>query len=537
MRRLVITRHDLPIDIPSSQFEKVLAGIQVSRTSPVQVLQLEEWHPLNHCFSNQFFGRFPPSQFTEPSPKLTIDNLPDEVLLDIFDFYRPSQRFSELWREECLWFNLAHVCRRWRAVMLESASRLDLAATLGPKKPGNIETILSSPWPFFINYRCKHVYASDSALCRMRSALEHHDRVRGIVLNGSNKWFDDFFEATNSSRPFPVLESLFLRNRDGELKVSDAFFGNLPDLRLRSLELYRVSLAPISGLLSSAKSLTNLFLEIYRPFSPSAGMSLLASLQGMPCLCDLALDLFTPSGPPHSQSQLLIPKDVALLSKLTSFSYAGSNVFLNALVAGISAPSLRKARIDFRDEIRFPIPHLPRFVNEIEERYHAIHVCVWKVWSSYLSFSLSLQTLEYDFWKRVLEFETGPNPNSFPDSMMRMSDALSMRLTTVEALEVSFGHDTDDYAWEEYLPWRRFYRHFPSVKTLKIPHCMARTLYQDNGEPDDLAFLPALEQIDLGQEPSESQRESQLVAFQPFVSARLQAGRPVKVLWPVPVDG
>jgi len=44
-------------------------------------------------------------------------------------------------------------------------------------------------------------------------------------------------------------------------------------------------------------------------------------------------------------------------------------------------------------------------------------------------------------------------------------------------------------------------------------------------------MLPALEEIELCMAPdiTESQRASELAAFQPFVSARQQAGRPVKI--------
>jgi hypothetical protein len=66
-------------------------------------------------------------------------------------------------------------------------------------------------------------------------------------------------------------------------------------------------------------------------------MSLVASLQGMHCLrkLDLTYNVF------GSPLQPLIPKEVVPLAKLTNFRYQGSSVFLHALVAGISAPSLQ----------------------------------------------------------------------------------------------------------------------------------------------------------------------------------------------------
>ena len=82
-----------------------------------------------------------------------------------------------------MWFNLTHVCRRWRAVIFASLSRLDLGITVGPIKPDNIETILSSQLPILINYKCMYQDMSSSALWRMRAALKQRDCVRGISIH------------------------------------------------------------------------------------------------------------------------------------------------------------------------------------------------------------------------------------------------------------------------------------------------------------------------------------------------------------------
>jgi hypothetical protein len=64
---------------------------------------------------------------------------------------------------------------------------------------------------------------------------------------------------------------------------------------------------------------------------------------------------------------------------------------------------------------------------------------------------------------------------------------------------------------------------------------MARTLYQDHGEPDDLFVLPALEEIHFFESDTDDEDESErgtfLETFQPFVNAREQAGRPVNVFF------
>jgi len=77
------------------------------------------------------------------------------------------------------------------------------------------------------------------------------------------------------------------------------------------------------------------------------------------------------------------------------------------------------------------------------------------------------------------------------------------------------------------------FQHFPSVRVLHVKG----TKYYDYivgalQEFTDLALLPALEEIELGRDVGficESDRANRLADFQPFVSTRGQAGRPVKV--------
>jgi hypothetical protein len=60
--------------------------------------------------------------------QVVINMLPDDVLLEIFDFYREDPAFHTLvgliytWR----WEALIQVCRRWRCVILGSPRRLGL---------------------------------------------------------------------------------------------------------------------------------------------------------------------------------------------------------------------------------------------------------------------------------------------------------------------------------------------------------------------------------------------------------------------------
>jgi hypothetical protein len=369
----------------------------------------------------------------------------------------------------------------------------------------------------------------------MRAALKHHrDRVREIAFEGSSASFDKFFRVTNC--PFPALESLVLNFRySDEPIVPDTFLRgpDLSGLHLRRLTLRCVSfVASIFGLLLSAPSLTDLYWVVYSAVDPS---SLLSCLQGMHSL--RSLELYMPASPPSLEflSRPPTPKEIVSLSKLTRLHYAGTTEFMDALVAGLSAPSLQDVKIRLGDTTWPPVAHIPRFINEIEEHYYAVHVAFRERVYLEETFSFSLLSQSEYIGHCKPRFELCSYPSQFPESIIRISGALSTRLTTAEKLRFTFSWKA---AYDDF-PWRRFYRQFPGVRTLLTEgansNSIARTLLQGREEPDDdLTFLPALEEIEIGKQPSsthERQTRSRLAAFQPFVSARQRAGRPVKVFF------
>jgi hypothetical protein len=372
----------------------------------------------------------------------------------------------------------------------------------------------------------------------MRAALGHHDRVRGISFEGTRANFDEFFKEINCA--LPALESLDLRFGHSyevifaDIKLPDAFLGADPSKPyLRRLRLERVPFASISRFLLSATALTDLFLCVDTLFPPET--SLLACLQGMPCLRSLDLSVSSTLEP---TSRPLTPEGIASLPKLTCFRYGGDSRFLDA-VAGISATSVRDVDIQFIDATWPPIVHLPQFINETEEHYSAVHV-TFRHWDSHLSLLTQSEHTShckprFDLWSLYHSRE----------SMLRMSSALSTRLTTVEELRVTFDKPND---LEHLTTWRSFLLQFPCVKALRTEgaddSCIARIFLQGQ---DDLAFLPALEELELASERKLSTHERQtrsrrsavlihereirarVAGFQPFISARQQLGHPVKV--------
>ena len=360
-------------------------------------------------------------------------------------------------------------------------------------------------------------------------------------LKGRMLTLTRFSSSPNALSPYwRALSFIFETTTDQSSQIH--FLGDQPDLldlRIRRLELKCVFLDCISGFLLSATAVTDLSLVVdprvdadFAEFGPSPEAFLLTCLQGMPCLrrLNLSISFEHPLLPSTTPS----PKDIIPLSKLTGFRYDGGGAFFDTLAAGLSAPSFRDFNIRFlKDILQVPIVHLPRFINEIEEHYHAIHVEFYE-WC----FCLSLQTQSEYINHCKPRFQLPLVLGYVPESILRMSGALSTRFATIEELRVTFKFaPAFPDAWENIIPWREFLQYFPRLKAFRtedaLGHCIAHALLRDRGElNNELAFLSALEEIEFGKISSLSdkyERGHESAAFEPIVSARQQAGCPIKV--------
>ena len=178
----------------------------------------------------------------------------------------------------------------------------------------------------------------------MAAALIRPDRIRQITLEGPIEDLRILFRATEG--PLPALESLKLRHESGlygvDVEISDTFLEG-PNLQLRTLSLHNITLPSISRLLSSVSALTSLDLEFC--IGDGQAISQLPHLQDVPSLRHLGLKVVSRTShttqPTKTQKRFILPK-------LTSFRYEGHSSFLNTLVAGFTAPSLRDVDIKLR---------------------------------------------------------------------------------------------------------------------------------------------------------------------------------------------
>ncbi|KAI0253883.1 hypothetical protein BJV78DRAFT_136670 [Lactifluus subvellereus] len=471
----------------------------------------------------------------EPSPSTTI-KLPEDVLLDIFDSYRQAfeqePRYEWTWNGKNGWFKLAHVCRKWRCVVLSSSSRLHVRLLFTSFRPSGVVMLSYLPTlPIVINHSGNLIWTSEEQNC-LTASLRYPDRVRRIVITGQDLVLNRVYRAMN--RPFPTLESFVLLNTmfGPTFEVPTTIFkGSAPSLR--RLHLQYVLFASVSQLLSSTTGLVELNLDTDTIVCLSPAASLLTHLQGMPCLRRFQLRIRNPPSP--TTSIPVFPTraaDVVSLLRLTHFRFYGSPTCFELLAAGLAAPFLQDLEIEL-DGYSPTSPHLSRFIGDVEGLFSTVLVDIHKLAPliSVLTHPKSIDELPR---RIVVKNETSWSVQTCTTLCARLAtvEILVLRWHCVGNIEGRFCRDPS--------PWRRFFEKLHNVKILRVQRRLvpevARFLLQNSGEPP-LYLLPALEEIYLcwasPSPPPNSDIEHQeaLSALGPFVAARQQAGRPVRISW------
>lgn len=417
--------------------------------------------------------------------------------------------------------------------MFASASRLDLRFVLNRKKGGHMDTMSHLPsLPIDIDYSSRRFDPRtkkdvDNMTMSMAAALIRPDRIRQITLEGPIEDLRILFRATEG--PLPALESLKIRHESGlygvDVEIPDTFLEG-PNLQLRTLSLHNITLSSISRLLSSVSALTSLDLGFC--IGDGQAISQLSHLQDVPSLRHLGLNVVSRTShttqPTKAQKRFILPK-------LTSFRYEGHSSFLNTLVAGFTAPSLRDVDIKLRytDDINPPILHLSRFIEDAGAHCRSVQIIILR-----FSFHLSLRGPSEYAGHHPLNFKLDTIP--IRNTMVQMSSPFSAMLVTAEELTI---HVDNREVEDIVFLWRQFLMQFPSVKVLRMygdhkassNHGIACALHYDHGG-HNLALLPALEEIELCLGPGLTPAGCApvLVAFKPFASARQQAGLPVQIV-------
>jgi hypothetical protein len=290
--------------------------------------------------------------------------LPDDVLLEISYFYvhEDARRIEE-------WMRLAHVCRRWRSVVLQSPLRLNLQLVCTPLTPTRDILDIWPPLPLIIR-DFDHYFDSIGPFMEgnIIAALEHSDRICKIeLINAELGYF------TNSAailESFPELTHLELKNvnqdayEELEPILPDSFLGGSAP-RLRSLILDKLSFPALPKLLLSTCHLVNLDLSsIPRSwYIPPEAMA--TSLSALTSLESLYLHFLYPPPRPALETRRPPPPPLtrSILPSLIKIEFKGASDYLEVILARIDAPRLDSLKIAFFNQIIFDTPQLFQLIS------------------------------------------------------------------------------------------------------------------------------------------------------------------------------
>lgn len=310
--------------------------------------------------------------------RMTVEMLPDEVLLEIFDHHRLDALDYSLfgpWE----WHRLAHVCQRWRSLIFASPRRLDLRLVYTYKRPVGkaLDCWSALPialwYPRLVLWRPLASADEDNVI----SALEYSDRIREINLTMTSSLLEKLVSLVQE--PFPALEYLRMGSQEmlGSVVLPNDFLGGFTP-RLRQIDLSGIAFPSLPRLLLSTRDLVSLQLDEISDtgyFSPEA---LATGLGATPQLKFLKVHFLSPIAHQDQETPCLPSYDRVVLLALADFQFRGDSEYMEDLVARLSAPLLENIEIAFFDRLVFDIPQLSRFIDFTERLGSSPHqTSIW----------------------------------------------------------------------------------------------------------------------------------------------------------------
>ena len=475
---------------------------------------------------------------------VTIDVLPDDVLLAIFDFYvvpyQDVDLFGALFGEPDAvkriesWQSLVHVCRRWRCLVFGSPRRLDLQLYYDSKISARKTLDVWPALPLLIQG-----YVGETSVDNVIAELEHRDRICQISLNCHST---PVIEAlwTAMQVPFPELAHLYLSLSFKGLPVPvlpDSFLGGSAP-RLRYLAMDSVPFPTLPKLLLSATHLVYLYLYgiphsgYFSPEAMATCLSMLASLDSL--RLEFESPQSSPEGPEQENRRSPLPSR-SILPALTFFSFKGVNEYLEKLVARIDTPRLYHLSITFFNDIDFYTPELIRFVSR-SSAFKAFNKVKVLFGSQSASVILQPQASILEYFQVTISCR---EPVWQLSSLAQICTTSSPLLSTAENLFIREPvHTQPD--WKDgidNIEWLELLLPFIAVKDLYLSRQFAPRIapaLQEMTGSETTEVLSTLQNLYLeGFQPSESVEEG----IEQFISARQLTNHPVAVsVWDGDLD-
>ncbi|KAH9981810.1 hypothetical protein BJV74DRAFT_887316 [Russula compacta] len=463
-----------------------------------------------------------------------IHTLDDDSLLNIFYLRRPVLLDEDEdddtrilqggeWARERWWYKLTHVCRRWRYLVLGSASYLGLGLICTYGTPVADMLGHSPPLPLIIDYIDKNrdITAEDEE--GIMVALQHRDRVRRIRLWMPIPDLRKLIVAIDEE--FPVLEYLYIdpQTRDDTGLMLPKTF-QAPHLRHLILENFAFLIG--SPLLATTLGLVTLSLERIPRSAYFHPNDLLQQLSLIPQLEVVGIDFRFPV-PNHDVEMQLLDTPImthVTLPNLRWFGFCGVSAYLEALLARMTTPFLEKFQIQFSHQPILSVPHLQEFISTAKNLKLSsaasarMGFSTWDVWMTVFPHTRAkMYSLDIAVGSGHLDSQVA--------SVVQLFNSLGEVFSAVERLTIEYKRHSISSEWNneaDRTQWRELFRSFSNVKTLRVDDGivtqLSDSLRSDDGE-SPMDVLPELKELSYpasGGDP-----------FTAFIDARQKAGHPV----------
>jgi hypothetical protein len=458
-----------------------------------------------------------------------IRNLDNKSLLQVFSHYRLEG--EDDWNLRLTWRTLAQVCRRWRLLIFDSSSHLDIRLHIANNSPSLDTPSHLPPLPLIIDYldgtRTMTRKDEDNIQLGLR---QQGQRVCQVTLRAPSSSFHAWLEPMN--KHFPRLEDLSLSCTtadDWSLVLPENF--QVPGLR--RLALHGIGLPKKFPLLSSTialsiLSLTHIGASCYLP--PG---HLIAHIQGLPHLEELIIGLAIPIPFPSSEGALLLaPIPPVKLPTLRRLTFRGVSAYFDNLVALINTPLLERLTFTLFFELPFTLVNLTKFIQRTKGFGRPVAPVARIIFNNG---GASVYTYNYKNYKqqgveKFLSLHVNCEPPNWKMDYVTLDFSALGDLSVVKGLTLDLDEDgmpsEREIALDNTL-WHALLLPFVSVKRLHIFSSslglrLARALELEVGG----LVLPELQVL---QVPLENYHPLQN-AFSSFIETRKLTGHPVHLL-------
>ena len=502
-----------------------------------------------YCAHHQLASKHGPGNSPHTASIQILDN---DSLLNIFYLYRPAifdgdegdvvrNLGGKEWDRERWWYKLAHVCQRWRNLILGSASYLGLCLVCTHGTPIAEMLEHSPPLPLIIDYlqidKDLDITAEEEEGIIL--ALGKNDRIHRVRLRMSVPNMQKLVVAIVEE--YPVLEYLILLPSSPSTNASMMLPETLqaPHLRHLLLKGFAFPLGP--RLFMSAVDIVAFYLLIDHPSAYVEPNTLLQWISSMPQLETLRIIFIFPVPNDDVEEQLMLAPIMTHVTSpnLRCFEFQGASAYMEAVVHHTTAPRLERLRVEFFLQHTLFVPSLLQFMDTSENlRFDSATFEFSKNWVSvevYLHEKAKVHALSMNVLCWYLDLQVS--------CMAQIFNSLSQSLPTVEHLTLEHKEVPQEQGqgvpavdrtvlaeWSR-TEWRKLLRSFSNVKTLRVDDGLVEELSGclrlDDGEPP-LELLPELQKLTYS--GSGETRD----AFTSFIETRQMAGRSVTLIPLIP---